>query len=256
MTSDDPDLCSFPFAGAHFSVVGQTALWWPQARALLVADLHFEKASWFAVRGQMLPPYDSMATLERLAGLAHTLDAAHIYCLGDNFHDDDGVERLPAAARAMLHELADRHGLHWIVGNHDPRLGHDPGLGARVPGPVSEELRIGDLLLRHEAGAFAQGGEVTGHYHPKARIRAAGRIIARPCFVRGQWRDSNGLSCARLILPAFGALTGGLDVASDAIAALFPRGYQALVPTRDKFVTFPFSVAESEEKAQLSLWQK
>lgn len=254
MTSANLSRCCFPFADTQFFVVGETALWWPERRALFVADLHFEKASWFASRGQMLPPYDSMATLERLTDVARTLDAAHIYCLGDNFHDDDGVGRLPAAALAMLRNLVEAYGLHWIVGNHDP------GLDDLVPGPVSRELQLGSVLLRHEAEAFSGGGEISGHYHPKARIRAGGgtggRIISRPCFVTGAWCESDGAPRARLILPAFGALTGGLDVTADAIANLFPQGYRALVPTRERLLSFPFSVTESNATAQLSLWQK
>ena len=250
MTSADFPNHNFAFAGEDLCVVGGTALWWPARRALLVADLHFEKASWFAVRGQMLPPYDSMATLERLARLAGDLGAAHIYCLGDNFHDDDGVARLPDDALAALRTLVDAHGLHWIVGNHDP------GLGALVPGPVSAELKLGPLLLRHEAESFSGGGEISGHYHPKARIRTASRILSRPCFVQGAWRESDGSLCERLILPAFGALTGGLDVAADPIAKLFPAGYSALVHTPARLLFFPFSVTESKEMTQLSLWQK
>lgn len=240
----------FLFAGQSFEIVDGTALWWPEGRALFVADLHFEKASWFALRGQMLPPYDSLATLARLTAIAETVGADHLYCLGDNFHDDAGVDRLPAQALAMLVSLVDRHGLTWITGNHDP------GLGDAVPGAVAAELTVGPLSLRHEADPLAHGIELSGHYHPKARIRAAGRIISRPCFVAGETRGAEAVSAARLILPAFGALTGGLDAGSEAIAQLFPDGYRALVPAAGRLLSFKFSVTESARQTQLTLWHK
>lgn len=245
---------AFAFAGETVCIVGETALWWPSRRALLVADLHFEKASWFAQRGQMLPPYDSLATLTRLAALARALEAQHIYCLGDNFHDDDGAERLPAEPRAMVENLVRDHGLSWIVGNHDPNI------SARVPGPVFAERMLGAIVLRHEAIPDAVHPEISGHFHPKARIKVAAglgaKIISRPSFVVGNAGPADAPAPGRLILPAFGALTGGLDVTADPIATLFPHGYRALIASGPKLLAFPFSVTESDERAQLSLWHK
>lgn len=241
---------AFAFAGQDFAIVDGTALWWPERRALMVADLHCEKASWFALRGQMLPPYDSMAALERLSRIAAALGAAHIYCLGDNFHDDGGVARLPAAAREQIARLVDGYGLEWITGNHDPALER------AIPGRVHAETKIGPLMLRHEAKQPLTGIELSGHFHPKARIRAGGRIISRPCFVAGECAAPDGRRLGRIILPAFGALTGGLDAGAEVIAALFPEGYRALVPAGGKLLQFEFAVAEMAERRQLSLWHK
>ncbi len=240
----------FTFAGQEFVIVDGTALWWPERQLLLVADLHFEKASWFAMKGQMLPPYDSAATIARLARIAAEIGAAHIYCLGDNFHDDAGVGRLSSAAHDQIAYLVAHHDLQWITGNHDPALER------AVPGRVHREAKIGPLMLRHQAEDPLTGIELSGHFHPKARIRAAGRIISRPCFIAAEQAAHDGRHLGRIILPAFGALTGGLDAGSDAIAALFPAGYRALVPTASRLLQFEFAVAESAESAQFSLWHK
>lgn len=232
MSAPSLNLLPLDFAGEQFQVVGNAALWWPAQRALLVADLHFEKASWFARFGQMLPPYDSHATLTRLSALAAGVGAAHIYCLGDNFHDDAGAKRLPPELRAQLEALVNDHGLHWIVGNHDPQL------GGAVPGAVSTEVVIGNITLRHEAQAHFSGGEISGHYHPKARIKTVSRTVSRPCFLAGEWTGGDGALRSRLILPAFGALTGGLDSSSEVLAALFPSPYRSLVPTRGQLLSF------------------
>ncbi len=237
-------------AGQEFVIVDRTALWWPERRVLMVADLHCEKASWFATKGQMLPPYDSAETLGRLAHIAAAMGAAHIYCLGDNFHDDAGVDRLAPSAHDQIARLVRDHDLQWIVGNHDPALKR------AVPGRVHSETKIGPLTLRHEAMDPLVGIELSGHFHPKARIRVGGRIISRPCFIAAEQAAHDGRHLGRIILPAFGALTGGLDAGSDAIAALFPAGYHALVPTAGRLLQFEFAVAESAESSQFSLWHK
>ena len=155
----------------------QGALFWPARRALLVADLHLEKASWFARLGQMLPPYDSIATLSDLSAIAASAGAGEIWCLGDSFHDSAGCDRLPAAARALLTDLTARTRWTWIVGNHDP------GITDQCGGAILEEAEVDGLILRHEADPAETRPELSGHFHPKLRITHRGRQVSRRCFV-------------------------------------------------------------------------
>ncbi|WP_443192952.1 ligase-associated DNA damage response endonuclease PdeM [Novosphingobium sp. KACC 22771] len=205
---DAMQFAPFSFAGHEWLISNSRAVYWPAQQALLVADLHLEKASWYAQSGQMLPPYDSRETLERLGAAAAMTGARRVLCLGDNFHDDDGPARMEPEAARMLGDLARRLDVVWIVGNHDAGLAH------RIAGDVVEELMLDGITLRHEAETGETGPEISGHYHPKLRVRMRGRMISRPCALRSE---------NRLILPAFGALTGGMDAADPAlIAALQP----------------------------------
>lgn len=206
--------------------LAEGALFWPDRRALLVADLHFEKASFFARRGQLLPPYDSVETLARLQAMADATDARELWCLGDSFHDSAGVERLPAPARHSLAELTHRLDWTWIAGNHDP------GLGAAIGGRVMVEAEVDGIVLRHEADPADARPEISGHFHPKLAVTVRGRRITRRCFVQ---------SPTKIILPAFGALTGGLDAADPAIARVVGEGAIALIPTTDRLLRFPLA---------------
>lgn len=202
------------------------ALWWPDQQTLLLADLHLEKGSAYARRGSFLPPYDSAATLTRLEQLLHRRPPQRVVCLGDSFHDSEGPARLPRAEAERLAVLAAGRDWIWLAGNHDPA---PPGNGL---GRVMEELVLGPLVLRHEARSEPVAGEVSGHYHPKASVsHRLGRFTGR-CFVH----DGH-----RLILPAFGAYAGGLDVLAPAIARLFPRGCSVHLPVRGRVHAFPHS---------------
>lgn len=214
------------FGGHDFVPMADAALYWPARGALLVADLHFEKASWFASFGQLLPPYDSVETLARLEALVAATGAREIWCLGDSFHDMRGVERMPARARAVLDRLTATLAWTWVVGNHDPML------DATVGGRVVDEIAVDGVLLRHEAVPGELRPEISGHFHPKLRITVRGRRIARRCFVHTD---------RKLILPAFDALTGGLDAADPAIVRAVGRPAQALVPTPDRLLKFPLA---------------
>ena len=201
------------FAGQEFALVQGRALYWPQERALLVADLHLEKASWYAQRGQMLPPYDSRETLERVALAVRETGARRVYTLGDNFHDSAGADRLEPHAAGMLAALTRATDWVWITGNHDERLG--PVVG----GTVVEELTLAGIVLRHIARPGEALPELSGHFHPRLRVTVRGRSLARPCAVIGHGHSGG----QRMILPAFGALTGGMDAAAPEIrAALRP----------------------------------
>lgn len=214
------------FAGHDFKALAEGALYWPARRALLVADLHFEKASWFAVRGQMLPPYDSIATLSDVTALVDRTDAQELWCLGDSFHDSAGCERLPEQARAMLTGLTARLDWRWITGNHDSKLLDHCG------GTIEEEAVVDGLVLRHEAEPGETRPELSGHFHPKLRLRLRGRHVARRCFVATE---------TKLILPAFGALTGGLDAHHPEIIRAVGSGAQALVALESKLLRFPIA---------------
>ncbi|MBB3860760.1 hypothetical protein GGQ88_002029 [Novosphingobium hassiacum] len=214
----------FSFADQEFRLGASRALYWAEENALLVADLHLEKASFFARHGQMLPPYDSRATLERLADALKLTGARRVYCLGDSFHDSGGVDRLDPHAAGMLDVLTRVTDWVWITGNHDE--------DARSPGgTLADEMVVRGVTLRHIARCGTDGAEVSGHFHPKLRVAVRGRTIARPCGV---------VSESRLILPAFGALTGGLDAGAPAIlAALQPaRMIDAIVPAGDRLARF------------------
>ena len=217
---------AFEFNGQELRLVQGRALFWPREAALLVADLHLEKSSFFASHGQMLPPYDSRDTLERLALAVRETGARRVFCLGDNFHDDAGSARLEPHAAGMLAALTRALDWVWIVGNHD---GPE---GCELTGTVLEEVEVGGLILRHRALAGERRPELSGHFHPRLTLSARGRRIARPCAVR---------SDHRLILPAFGTLTGGMDAASpEILAAMQPASrVDALAASRGRLVEYP-----------------
>ena len=216
---------AFPFAGQEFALAPSRALYWAEERALLVADLHLEKASFFAQRGQMLPPYDSRETLSRIAAAIRETGARRVLCLGDNFHDSHGPARLEPHAGGMLDALMRATEWVWITGNHDTK-------DASAAAEGVAELEVRGIMLRHEARPGETGPELSGHFHPKFSVTARGRRVARPCAVASEHR---------LILPAFGALTGGMNAADPAIlGALQPaRAIDALVPAAGKLARFP-----------------
>ncbi|MCE7795042.1 ligase-associated DNA damage response endonuclease PdeM [Sphingobium sufflavum] len=212
------------FGGQDFMALGEGALFWPGRRALVLADLHLEKASWYARGGQMLPPYDSLATLDRLDMLVARHDAREVWTLGDSFHDEAGPGRLPPEVAARLCALVARVDWTWITGNHDEDSAGSLG------GAVLEEAAVDGIMLRHQADPHDDRPELSGHFHPKWRIGARGRSVSRRCFVQGE---------SRIILPAFGALAGGLIAHAPVIRALAGPVACALVPVRDRLLRFP-----------------
>lgn len=182
------------------------ALWIEASRTLVVADLHFEKGSAYAARGQLLPPYDTGETLRRLEAEVAAMAPRTLVFLGDSFHDGKAEDRLDPGYAARIADLASGRTLVWVVGNHDadgPRA---------LPGELSDELKVETLVLRHEPQPGRQPGEASGHLHPAARITGRGRGVRRRCFV------TDG---GRIVLPAFGAYAGGLNVRDAAFMALF-----------------------------------
>ena len=215
---------TFDFAGERFHMLADRALFWPAHGALIVADLHLEKASWYATHGQPLPPYDSHDTLDRLARLAGETGARAIWCLGDSFHDRDAAARVAPTVAARLAGQAAAARIVWIAGNHD-------GLTAGAwGGEVVDELFAGGILFRHQSALDETRPEISGHFHPKLRLSVRGRAVSRPCFAGDE---------QRLILPAFGSFTGGLDVEDAAISANFSGSYRAMLVARGRLLSLP-----------------
>ena len=191
-------------AGVSLTADLSGALFWEQQRLLVVSDLHLEKGSSFAARGVLLPPYDTAATLGRLAAVIARHDPRMVIALGDSFHDRSAHERLAASDRDAITAMQARRDWIWISGNHDPALPSDLG------GMVATEVAIGSIVFRHEpSGAY---GEIAGHLHPKARVPTRGRSIERRCFAC----DGD-----RAVMPAFGAYAGGLSIRDAAFAKIF-----------------------------------
>lgn len=186
------------------------ALWLPETRTLLVADLHFEKGSAFAAKGVHLPPYDTSSTLTMLEQVATRYSPERVVSLGDSFHDDTSRARMSEKDVARIRDLTQRSEFIWITGNHDSSPPDDLG------GTVTEQVDIGELKLQHEPSAgLSFAPEVSGHLHPVAAVTRRGRRLRRRCFA---------CDGARLVMPAFGAYTGGLNVMSEAFYPVFPNG--------------------------------
>ena len=214
------------FSGRNFLVLPSGALFWPEQKALLVADLHLEKGSWFARFGQMLPPYDSQATIQWVDDDVAATGAQAVWCLGDSFHDSFGCDRLPSAARDHLTALTSAVDWVWITGNHDA------GMIDHCGGRIAVETVVDGLVLRHEAEADETRPELSGHFHPKLRLKARGRRVSRRCFVA---------SDRKMILPAYGAFTGGLDANHPEILRAMGGDAAALVAVSDRVLRFPLA---------------
>jgi hypothetical protein len=214
-------------AGVTLSADCLGALYWPEESLLVVSDLHLEKGSSFARRGQLLPPYDTTETLARLARLITQYAPRAVVALGDNFHDGGGPGRLSGEDRASLVALQRGRDWIWITGNHDP----DPADG--IGGAFAETLPIGALTLRHLPSRDAPDGEIAGHLHPVARVAQRGRAVSRRCFA------TDGKA---LVMPAFGAYTGGLNIRDRAFAAVFgARKFSAHMLGEDRLYAFTAS---------------
>ncbi len=203
--SSEPRAGRIEAAGAAFSADVSGALWCARSATLVVADLHFEKGSARAARGVHLPPYDTRATLKALALAMARYRPHRLIALGDSFHDCGGPARLDADDLAAIRALSDAVEVLWVTGNHDPEI------PAFVGGRVVSEVAVGDLVFRHEPQPGVHA-EVAGHLHPVAAVTSRGRRLRRRCFV------SDG---RRIVLPAFGAYTGGLNVLSEPFRPLF-----------------------------------
>ena len=211
---------AFECAGEQLHALPAGALYWPARRLLAVADLHLEKGSSYAVVAlKMVPRHDTRQTLAMLAALIDSIKPATVVCLGDSFHDRAAIDRLPDEERREIERLVSCTRFVWIAGNHDPA---PPPAGW---GEVAEEIDDKPLVFRHEARFGPARGEISGHYHPVAALTVRGRGMRRRCFL------TDG---RRVILPAFGAYTGGLNALDPAIAQLFADDYDALLVGREQ----------------------
>jgi len=228
------------FAGQEFEIVAPAALFWPAQRAILVADLHLEKASFYARQGQMLPPYDSQATIDELAQIIVQTNARTVFCLGDNYHDNGGETRLESHAAKQLQYLTETVDWVWITGNHDPDVTGQWG------GRILPQWTGCGIALRHEATINPDLPELSGHYHPKIRVKVRNRHVSRRCFVVGS---------RNLILPAFGALTGGMAANDPVIEAVIGDPAEAVICLSKNLLRFPlgFRKIQSIENVQTEL---
>ena len=202
------DYATQPLAvcGKSFVADMSGALYWPGEKTVIIADLHLEKGSAFAARGVMLPPYDTRETLQRLAEVIDRYEPARVIALGDSLHDAEGAARIDGDDLAILNILQEDRQWIWVTGNHDPEI------GARLGGSVVDRVVCGGLKLQHAPFEGEVTHEIAGHLHPAAKLSVYGHTIRRPCFV------GNG---RRLVLPAFGAFAGGLNVLDAAFEPLF-----------------------------------
>ncbi len=216
-------------SGRHLVADQSGALFWPGEGVLVVADMHLEKGSHFARRGQLLPPYDTRQTLLALAATIDKFEADAVIALGDSFHDPDGPARLGKEDREILAIMQEDRDWYWVAGNHDPILPEWLG------GVIVDKLVVGGLSFRHAPLDGPQTHEIAGHLHPAAKISLHGATLRRPCFA------GNG---RRLVLPAFGAYTGGLNVLNDAFLPVFGRdgfhvcmmGHEGLYPVATRLL--------------------
>lgn len=215
--------CDITIAGITLHADPAGALYWPEHGLLAVADLHLEKGSSFAARGQLLPPYDTATTLAKLTHLVMRYAPRVVVALGDNFHDGGGHARMMREDREALITLQRGRDWIWITGNHDP----EPADG--IGGTFHERFTLGPLTFRHLPGNGA--GEICGHLHPSARIAHRGRSVRRRCFAAGA-------TC--IVMPALGAYTGGLNIRDAAFADLFGTvNFTAHMLGDDRLYAFP-----------------
>jgi DNA ligase-associated metallophosphoesterase len=212
------------FRGERLMLDPAGAAFWPAKRILIVADLHFEKSASLAIRGAMGSSHDTKATLERLNHLVRLYRPAKVVILGDNFPDKDAARHLAKDDRGKIEAMAREASFIWVAGNFETSPTGLPGIS--VP-----SYREGPFTFRHHAAAMLgpRELEISGHFHPKASIDARAKRVSRPCFVT----DAN-----RLMLPAFGAHAGGLDVRDPSIARLFPRGLRVFLLGQDQLFSF------------------
>ncbi len=217
-------------AGERLMLDPGGAMFWPAGKTLIVSDLHLEKGSAAAGRGSLLPPFDTRATLDRLALLLRRWRPERVIALGDSFHDRTGAGRLQPADLARLQAMTAASHFVWVLGNHDPLP--PEGLG----GESHAQWIEGGLAFRHEGVIGAGIGEICGHHHPKAHIPTRGAVVTRPCFV---------FDGRRLMMPALGAYTGGLDVRDPAIRNLFPRGGRVFLLGQDRLFSFALAAGKA-----------
>lgn len=208
------------FNGEELYLHAEGLVIWLKHKMAIVADLHFEKASWLGAQsGQFLPPYDTLETLTRLIEVLEFCAVEKLVLLGDTVHDANAFSRMHPDLKARFEILCKRYKVYWILGNHEKGYVPD-NLYAH------DAYSLDDLIMRHEADDISHGrAEISGHYHPKAYLKIRGRKISRPCFI---------FNHNRLILPSFGTLTGGLNIRDQAFEPLIGKAFQIGIPIKGR----------------------
>lgn len=224
----------FQFNGERMLADISGALIWPEKNTVVVSDLHLAKGTSFASKGIFLPPYDSIETLSVLNSVLTHYAPDRVICLGDSFHDNEASSRLGPEEKDIIRQFTRLYDWIWITGNHDPTP--TPTLG----GKITTQTSIANLMFRHITMGGGTKGEISGHFHPKAKIKIKGKKLSARCFI------SDGTD--RLIMPAFGTYTGGLDISHPTIKALFSDNYMVLILGQRKVFTFPKTVLKNYER--------
>jgi DNA ligase-associated metallophosphoesterase len=213
MNAFSRDRCDFTFRGETLSALASGALHWPARGMLVVSDLHLGKSERSARRGgAMLPPYEGIETLDRLATDIALTEPRTVLCLGDSFDDLTAAAALDEGTEARLGALMAGRRWIWIEGNHDPGP-------IAIGGTHLREVTEGALVFRHIAEHGAEG-ELSGHYHPKARLVTRQGAVTRRCFL---------VDGTRVILPAYGTYTGGLSCDGPELSALMDASARAIL---------------------------
>ena len=187
----------------HIVVInGDGTLYWPDEALLIVSDLHLEKGAALS-SGAPLPAFDTIDTLQRLQRRIEATQPKKTLLLGDSFHTSERAFLLPPDSLALLQEMGRMTDFIWVTGNHDRHLPD------RLPGIATDEIHIKDIRFCHEADNMADQHTISGHYHPKARVKLRATTLSARCFVQDGYN---------LIMPAFGSYTGGLNICHDAFA--------------------------------------
>lgn len=225
---------AFTFQGTRLRAMPSGALWWPEKSLLCVSDLHFGKAERIARRtGSILPPYDGHETLARIDADLETTSAQQVICLGDSFDDLSAAAQLPKDVTEWLSRLIAGREWIWVEGNHDPGP-------LSLPGRHAPALHMDPLLFRHiaEPGAV---GEISGHFHPKARFGFKGGTVSRACFL---------IDAQRIIMPAYGTYTGGLWTTDPALTSLMtPQATAVLTGPTAQAIPMPRQQSHPRKRA-------
>lgn len=211
------------FAGHKLILHYAGLLIWPAEKLAVVSDLHLEKGSFYAAHAQLLPAYETRHTLEKLSGVLDFAACETVIFLGDSFHDSGGYERMDNAAKKLLYDITKRFQTIWVIGNHDRE-------GLPKEFKACEEYLCNGIVFRHEAHAPEIRAEISGHYHPKSQLVLRGKRVSRPCFLQ---------DASRIIMPAFGSLTGGLDICDQAFEKVMGENVTAHLLGQRKIYTIP-----------------
>ena len=207
------------FANKSLFLLSDGSIYWPTKKTLILGDLHLEKSSFFAALGDFLPPYDSFETLSKLQTTLKALDVLKVILLGDIFHDKNGIKRLENKLSDYLELLCKKYKVIWIAGNHD---------GFLTPKNTEFYLKykVDNINFVHKSQSTGEY-ELSGHYHPKATLKFFNKKIFRPCFLVGK---------SKIILPAYGVFTGGIDSKDKIFRKVFDSNYDAYSSLKKKFI--------------------